>query len=144
MTKNHCLFIGKTSSLPPESESKEHEILYCLDEIDNIEDKDVENIELEYLVIILYKTTNFLNSEVEYIQAEWKELTGGSISVDLFETRRKRINKGFRELFDEYDDNQVIFKSPFVSYMKSSKKGYLSAVNLIKNAALKPVWMFWK
>jgi len=141
MTKNNCLFIGRTSSLPPEPEDKQHEIVYCLD---NFDETDIDDIKLEYFVLVFLKTSQLLESDIEYIKAEWKELTQGDMSVKLIETKRSKLTKGFRKLLDTYDENEVIFKSPFVAFMQSSEKGYESALELVIRAAIKPAWKFWK
>ncbi|HMC02295.1 MAG TPA: hypothetical protein VKN14_14745 [Flavobacteriaceae bacterium] len=144
MSHDHCIFIGKTSSLPPQPKDKEHEIIYCTNEFDTVEDNDLDKVDFEYLVIVLYKTIKYVDSEIEYIKSEWKELTNDEITVEFLESDKNKITRGIREIFDEHDENVVIFKSPFVGFMKSSDKAYKDAKELVKSACLKPVWMFWK
>jgi len=101
---------------------------------------------LEYLVVVLYKTTEFVSTDKEYINAVWKELTNGDkdMFLELIETSRNKITKGFLQIFDSHDENEVVFKSPFVAFKNSSEQGYQSARNLIKKATLKKTWMLWR
>jgi len=142
MTKDHCLFIGRTATLPPEKNGESHEIIYCLEGL--IDDKNDDDTEFEYLVVILYKTAEYVNAEKEYIKVEWQELTGGEISVELIETKRNKLSRVLRDIFDSNHDNEVLFKPPFVCFKHSSQDGHAKAYALLKNALLKPAWMFWR
>jgi|GEM_PF-1677838 len=146
MARNYCIFIGRTTFLPPKPDGEEHEILYCLDDFNKVDDKTNDKIDLEYLVVVLYKTTEFVSTDKEYINAVWKELTNGDkdMFLELIETSRNKITKGFLQIFDSHDENEVVFKSPFVAFKNSSEQGYQSARNLIKKATLKKTWMLWR
>jgi len=144
MTKDHCLFIGRTATLPPEQNGESHEIIYCLDGFVKNKNNIEDDVELEYLITILYKTAEYVNAEKEYIKVEWQELTGGEISVELIETKRNKLSRVLRDIFDSNQDNEVLFKPPFVCFMKSSQDGHTKAYALLKNTFLKPAWMFWR
>ena len=137
MTRDHCVLIGRTPSIPVAASEGENEIIYCLEDIDNAK-------ELEYLVTIVYCAVQFVKSDIDYIKSEWFELVKAPIEVELLECNRRKITKPYRELFDRHTDNEVLFKAPFLAFARSSEKAYQAAKELVKNSALKKTWEVWK
>jgi hypothetical protein len=139
MREEYCLYIGRTNQLPPEESKNQHEIIFCLEDFE----KEVKNLKMEYLVLVLFKTSDYLDSDNEYIKIEWKELTDGEISIELISKNPKHIKNHLKKIFNDFENNTVLFKSPFVGFSNNSEAGYKSAYSLLRKSSLKPFWNFW-
>ncbi len=144
MTRNLVL-IGKSRTYPKGKYEDDIDVIYAhengLDELEMAED----NGQMEYFVLILLKTDKKEHPNLELVNKDWEDISGGSLfDIEFITENRKQITKSFRYMLDEWLNETIRFKLPVVGYSIESKNEKKEAKKLLLNSAIKRAWQFWK
>ncbi len=144
MKENFCnLFLAKTNGIPKDNSGEDFEVVYCIENINEIS-SDLEKIaDLKYFSIILQKTGADLDNGIRQVETEWKKFSDLNLELEFITNDLRKMTNSFRHLLKECSDETVIFKSQAVGFHENSVNETKGARKLILGVATKSKLNFW-
>lgn len=139
----HYLYLGKTNEIPKDENNEEFQAIYCLEENKEVSSDFEKNSNLNYFLIVLQKTSMELDNAMENVKSDWNSFTSLNLELEFITDYQNRMTKSFRKLFNDCENETVIFKSQVVGFNEKSLMEINEAKKLILGAATKSKWNFW-
>ena len=145
MKENFCnLFLAKTNGIPKDNSGEDFEVVYCIENNNEISSDLEEIADLKYFLIVLQKTEADLENGKRKVQAEWKKFSDLNLELELITNDLRKMTNSFRNLLKECNNETVIFKSQAVGFHENSVNETKEARKLILGVATKSKLNFWK
>ena len=142
MERNHQLILGYSEKVP-EMDPDEETILIDI----GLEDHELENIipfeVCSYMTTFASKRSD-LDSALMEIAETWLEWTGNAIYLELLTNDPTRMTKDQIDTFEQLDLDEWSYRKPFVVFRTDNIKAQKEAKKLVRDAATKSKWHFWK
>ncbi|WP_296313249.1 hypothetical protein [Winogradskyella sp. UBA3174] len=137
------LYLCKTNGIPKDENGEEFEVVYCLEQGEEISAELEQNPNLRYLLIVLQKTKADLKTGMRNVETEWNSFTDLTLEIGHITNNLKKFKRNFRELILDSETETIIFKSQVVGFNEKSMTEPKEARKLILGASTKSKWNFW-
>ncbi|MEP6262823.1 MAG: hypothetical protein ABJ092_14700 [Gillisia sp.] len=145
MKENFCnLYLAKTNGIPKDNSGTDFEVVYCIENNNEISSDLKEIADLKYFLIVLQKTGADLENGIRKVEAEWKKFSDLNLELEFITDNLTKMTKSFKNLLKECDNETVIFKSQAVGFHENSVNETKEARKLLLGVATKSKLNFWE